>query len=240
MTTNIDLYPAIDVRGGRVVRLTQGKYEDETVYGDDPVNIARDFVDAGAKWIHVVDLDAAKSGVGTNRDVIEGIAHVAEGAARVQVGGGVRSVADARELARRGVSRVVMGSAAIATPQLVTEVAQIVPVAIGLDHRGGEVSVDGWTRSGGRRIDECVALFPDAAAFVVTDISRDGMLMGPDIDGLVALTEVTSTPIIASGGVASIDDLVALRATNLIAGVITGKAIYEGRFTVSQALVALK
>ncbi|MEY4165572.1 MAG: 1-(5-phosphoribosyl)-5-[(5-phosphoribosylamino) methylideneamino] imidazole-4-carboxamide isomerase [Actinomycetota bacterium] len=240
MTPAIDLYPAIDVRGGRVVRLTQGRYDDETVYGDDPLTIAREFIDAGATWIHVVDLDAAKSGVGTNRDVIEGISRVAAGVARVQVGGGVRSVADARELAHRGVSRVVMGSAAMSTPQLVAEVAQLVPVAVGLDHRGGEVSVDGWTRSGGRRIEECVTLFPDAAAFVVTDISRDGMLMGPDVDGLVALAEATSTPVIASGGVASIDNLVALRATGVIAGVITGKAIYEGRFTVGEALAALK
>jgi phosphoribosylformimino-5-aminoimidazole carboxamide ribotide isomerase len=240
MISTFELYPAIDLREGRVVRLTQGKYDDETVYGDDPVTVARTFIDAGATWIHVVDLDAAKSGVGTNRNVIEGIARVAEGRARVQVGGGVRSVTDARELAERGVSRVVMGSAAMSTPALVADVAQIVPVAVGLDHRAGEISVDGWTRSGGRRIEECVGMFPDAAAFVVTDIARDGMLMGPDVDGLVALAGATNTPIIASGGVASLDDVVVLRATGVIAGVITGKAIYEGRFTVSEALAALK
>ena len=240
MNTSFDLYPAIDLRGGRVVRLTQGNYDDETVYGDDPVEIAREFVEAGVSWIHVVDLDAAKSGVGTNRDVIGGIARIADGVARVQVGGGVRSLDDACELADLGVSRVVMGSAALAAPELVSEVARVVPVAVGLDHRGGEVSVNGWTKSGGRRVEESVALFPDAAAFVVTDISRDGMLQGPDVEGLVALANVTSIPVIASGGVASVDDLIELRNTGVITGVITGKAIYEGRFTVREALGALR
>ena len=240
MNTTFDLYPAIDLRGGRVVRLTQGKYDDETIYGDDPVDVARGFINAGASWVHVVDLDAAKSGVGTNREVIGRIAQEARDVAQVQVGGGIRSIDDARELASHGVSRVVMGSAAIAAPELVSEVAKVVPVAVGLDHRGGEVSVSGWTKSGGRRVEECVGLFPDAAVFVVTDISRDGMLQGPDVEGLVAVAGVTNTPVIASGGVASVGDLVALKNTGVLAGVITGKAIYEGRFTISEALEALR
>ncbi|MFT6764932.1 MAG: phosphoribosylformimino-5-aminoimidazole carboxamide ribonucleotide (ProFAR) isomerase, partial [Candidatus Aldehydirespiratoraceae bacterium] len=143
----IDLYPAIDLRGGRVVRLRQGDYADETVYGDDPVAVARSFAAAGSPWIHVVDLDAAKSGDPVNRPVVAAIAAgVAEFGVQVQTGGGVRSVADAQQLADAGVARVVMGSAAVADPALVALASEVVPVAVGLDHRDGEIAVHGWTQ----------------------------------------------------------------------------------------------
>jgi len=235
----IDLYPAIDLLGGRVVRLRQGDYSDETVYGDDPVAVARDFAAAGARWVHVVDLDAARSGDPINRPVVAAIAAALDGVARVQTGGGVRSVADARELADAGVARVVMGSAAVNEPSLVGAASEYVDVAVGLDHRDGEVAVHGWTEGSGLVLDNAYALFPTAAVFVVTDIGRDGMLLGPDLDGLARSAELAGAPVIASGGVSSLADVVALARIENLGGIITGKAVYEGRFTVIAALDVL-
>lgn len=236
----IDLYPAIDLRDGQVVRLRQGDYDDQTTYGDDPVAVASAFAAAGAPWIHVVDLDAARSGSPVNRPVVAAIARAVRGQARVQTGGGVRTVDDAAVLADAGVARVVMGSAAVADPSLVAAASEVVPVAVGLDHRSGEVAVHGWTQGSGVQLETALGWFPTAAAFVITDIARDGMLTGPDLDGLAAAARATSIPVIASGGVATLDDLVALAAVPGIQGVITGKALYEGRFTVADALRALE
>jgi phosphoribosylformimino-5-aminoimidazole carboxamide ribotide isomerase len=236
----VDLYPAIDLRGGRVVRLAKGDYDAETVYGDDPVAVAESFAEAGAPWVHVVDLDAARSGDPVNRPVVAAIAAALRGRASLQNGGGVRTLADARELADAGVSRVVMGSAAVQRPSLVAEAGEIVPVAVGLDHRNGELAVHGWTQGSGVQLDTALGLFPTAAAFVITDISRDGMLAGPDVAGLSAAVAATGVPVIASGGVSSVDDIVALAAIPGLGGIITGKALYEGRFTVPEALAALR
>lgn len=240
MTSIVDLYPAIDVRGGRVVRLTKGDYDTETVYGDDPVAVAEAFVIAGAPWVHVVDLDAARSGDPVNRDVVSRIAAAIDGEARLQNGGGVRTVDDATALADAGVDRVVMGSAAVRDPDLVARISEIVPVAVGLDHREGELAVHGWTERSGVRLDDALGRFPTAAAFVITDIGRDGMLSGPDVEGLAAAVAATTIPVIASGGVASIDDIVALAGIPGLGGIITGKAVYEGRFSVAEALAALE
>lgn len=236
----IDLYPAIDLLGGRVVRLRQGDYDDETVYGDDPVAVARGFVDAGARWVHVVDLDAARSGDAINRPVVAAIAAALRGRAEVQTGGGVRSIDDARELADAGVARVVMGSAAVRDPALVGAASELVRVAVGLDHRDGELAVHGWTEGSGVFLDESFGLFPTADVFVITDIGRDGMLTGPDIDGLTRSASLAGAPVIASGGVSSLADVVALTRIVNLGGVITGKAVYEGRFTVAEALAALE
>ncbi len=227
----IELYPAIDLRGGKVVRLRQGDYADETVYGDDPVSVARGFADAGATWIHIVDLDAAKSGDPVNRPIIQSVARAVKSVAKVQTGGGVRSVADARQLADAGVARVVMGSAAVAEPSLVASASGVVPVAVGLDHRNGEVSVHGWTEGSGLQLDDAYELFPTAAVFVITDIGRDGMLEGPDVEGLTHSAEVAGAPVIASGGVADLADIERLAEIEGLGGIITGKALYEGRFT---------
>lgn len=236
----VDLYPAIDISDGKVVRLTQGDYDEVTVYGTDPVAVACSFSDAGATWIHVVDLDAARSGSPQNRPVVAAIAAAVRGRAAVQTGGGVRTVADAEQLAGAGVARVVMGSAAVRDPQLVDAAAQIVAVAVGLDHRDGEIAVHGWTEGAGVRLEEALGWYPAASAFVITDIARDGMLEGPDIKGLSEVAAQTSTPVIASGGVASLDDIAALAGVTGIAGIITGKALYEGRFTVAEALRVLR
>jgi phosphoribosylformimino-5-aminoimidazole carboxamide ribotide isomerase len=235
----IELYPAIDLLGGRVVRLRQGDYAEETVYGNDPVSVARDFAAEGAQWIHVVDLDAARSGDPVNRPVVAAIVAALDGVAKVQTGGGVRSIVDARELADAGVARVVMGSAAVSDPTLVEAASDIVPVAVGLDHRNGEVAVHGWTEGSGLRLETAYALFPTASVFVITDIGRDGMLTGPDLDGLTRSAELAGAPVIASGGVSNLADIVALAQIENLGGIITGKAVYEGRFTVADAIGAL-
>lgn len=236
------VYPAIDLRGGNVVRLRQGDYADETVYGDDPLAVAESFVAAGATWVHMVDLDAAKGDPAVNRPVIARVASTLAGRARLQVGGGVRGVSDAEALAAAGVSRVVMGSAAVRQPSLVADVTGKVgvAVAVGLDHRAGVLATEGWTQSSGVGLAEALGMYPTAACAVITDISRDGMLVGPDIEGLSAAARTAPMPVIASGGVGNIDDIVALAAIPNIEGVITGKAIYEGRFTLGEALRALE
>ena len=233
------LYPAIDLLDGSVVRLQQGDYERATTYGADPVSVARSFADQGAHWIHVVDLDAARSGSPRNRGVVGDIVEAVQGTARVQTGGGVRTEADAEVLAGVGVARVVMGSAAVRSPELVERASAIVSVAVGLDHRDGELAVHGWTEASGVSLTEALGWFPTADAFVITDIARDGMLAGPDLVGLAAAAAATAVPVIASGGVASLADVVALARVPGVAGVITGKALYEGRFTVAEAIAAL-
>ena len=234
------LYPAIDLLGGKVVRLRQGEYGDSTVYGDDPVAVAQSFVDQGASWVHMVDLDAARSGEPVNRGIIGAVAAAVSGVAQVQVGGGVRTLADAQALADAGVSRVVMGSAAVADPSLVAAVSHHVAVAVGLDHRDGVAATHGWTASSGQSVADLLPLFPTASAFVITDISRDGMLTGPDIAGLAQSAASTPIPVIASGGVGSLVHLTELSAVPGLNGVIVGKAIYEGKFTVAEAVQVLR
>ena len=233
------LYPAIDVFGGKVVRLRQGEYDDSTVYGVDPVAMALSFVDLGATWVHMVDLDAARSGEPVNRSVIAAVASAIAGRASLQVGGGVRTEADAEALAAAGVTRVVMGSAAVADPALVRRVSGIVSVAVGLDHRNGVAATHGWTESSGVQVDDLLGQFPTASAFVITDISRDGMLTGPDVEGLARAVSQTSIPVIASGGVGALSHLAELAAVVGLNGVIVGKALYESKFTVSEALAVL-
>lgn len=258
----MELLPAIDLRGGRCVRLRQGDYAQETVYGDDPGAVAKGFVDAGARWIHVVDLDAARSGTATNHDAIRAIVRHAE-AVPVQCGGGVRSVPAAEALFALGVHRVVVGTAAVEDPALVPALASAHPerVAVGLDVRadeqgGYEVAVRGWTEGSGLQLFDVLQRFEGAgvAAVVATEIGRDGMLVGPDVDLYRLLLEATSMAVVASGGVGTIEhltELAALRATASgglpsgaylgrrgLDGVIVGKALYEGRFDVSQALAA--
>lgn len=238
----MELYPAIDLRDGRCVRLYQGDYERETVYGDDPVSQARSFEAAGAPWIHVVDLDAARTGEPLNRQVIAAIA--AAVSVPVQVGGGIRDRASAEALFDAGVARVVLGTAAIEDPELVRRLAADHPVAVGLDARSGEVAVRGWVEGSGRDLLESVRGFSDAgvAALIVTEIGRDGTLEGPDLDGLAGVLGATTVPVIASGGVGTIEDLHRLATLEVqgryLSGAIAGRAIYEGRFTVTDAVQA--
>ena len=236
----MDLYPAIDIRGGRCVRLHQGDYDQETVYDADPVAMAQAFDAAGARWIHVVDLDAARTGEQTSRALIGRIASSVS--ANVETGGGVRTERDVDELVDLGLSRVVLGTAAMQDPSLVARCSARHPgaVALGLDTRHGEVSVHGWTEGTGEQVVDVLPRFADAgvAALIVTEISVDATLQGPDVDAYERLLAVTSIPVIASGGVGNLDHLRELTRLRL-EGVIVGKAIYEQRFTVEEAIAVL-
>lgn len=240
----MQLFPAIDLRGGRCVRLYQGSYDAETVYNDDPVSQAQQFADAGASWLHVVDLDAARTGEQVNLPVIAAIAGAVD--VPVQTSGGVRSLEAAAALADVGAARVVIGTAAVENPELVEQVAARQPVAVGLDARGRDVATHGWEQGGGGDLLELAARFESsgAEAVVATEISRDGTLAGPDIDGLASVLAATGLAVIASGGVASLDDLTALTSIGdthrRLSGVIVGRALYEGCFTVEQAVETLR
>ena len=203
----MDLYPAIDLRGGQVVQLTQGDFARERVHGDDPVAVAKGFVAAGARWIHTVDLDAARTGEPVNRGLIAAIAAAVD--VPVQAGGGVRSAEAARALADVGVARVVMGTAAMEDPDLVATVASRQPVALGLDVRGREVAVRGWAEGSGVEWPEALQRLADAGAeaVVVTQIAVEGLMAGADLTGLTEVLAATSLDVIASGGVGTLDDL---------------------------------
>ena len=235
----MELFPAIDLRAGRCVRLWQGDFEKETVYGTDPVAVAERFCAAGARWLHVVDLDAAR-GEGSNLDTVLAISRAVP--ARVQTGGGIRDDA----LLVAGVDRVVLGSLAVANRGYAAELIAAYPgrVAVGLDHSDGEVRVRGWEERGDVKLLDAVRWpeFTAAAAFIITDISRDGTLAGPDLENLAAALEATPVEVIASGGIGSVADIEALSSLEAggrrLAGVVVGKALYEGRFTVEEAMAA--
>ena len=227
-------YPAIDLRGGRCVRLHQGDYAQETVYGDHPVAVAKGFEAAGAPWIHVVDLDAAR-GQGSNREIVTAVADAVS--IPVQTGGGVRDAS----LLDAGVERIVLGSMAVDDRRTAADLAAAHGhhVAIGLDHRDGEVRTKGWEQGSGVQLVEALAWpeFIGVAALIITNIARDATMAGPDLDGLHTAVEAAAAPVIASGGVGSLDDIRAVRDLG-VAGVIVGKALYEGRFTVEEAVAA--
>ena len=236
----MDLYPAIDIRDGKCVRLMQGDFAQETVYGEDPIAFAKSYEAAGARWIHVVDLDAALAGEPRNRDVVVAIASAV--GVKVQVGGGVRDAS----LLESGIERVVMGTAAVEEPALVGRLAAAHEgrVAVGLDTRDGEVAIRGWTEASGQRILEALERFEKVgvAAFIVTEIGRDGTLAGPDVDGLRQVLGATSVDVIASGGVGSLEHLRILATLEQngrrLSGAIVGRALYEGVFTVEEAIAA--
>jgi phosphoribosylformimino-5-aminoimidazole carboxamide ribotide isomerase len=241
----MDLFPAIDLRGGRVVQLVQGDFDRERDHGDDPVAVAKAFVDAGAPWIHTVDLDAARTGEPANRHLIAAIAAAVD--VPVQAGGGVRSLEAARALHEVGVTRVVMGTAALEPDgaALVAEVAAGQRVAIGMDVKGREVVVRGWAEGSG--IDWADALVTlegaGAEAVVVTQVEVEGLMGGADLAGLAEVLAATPLEVVASGGVGELADLVALAGVSGggrgLAGAIVGTAIYEGRFDVATAVRAL-
>lgn len=240
----MDLFPAIDLLGGQCVRLYQGDYDRSTVYGDDPVARAKAFAAEGAPWVHVVDLDAARTGAPTNRALIAAVAGAVD--VPVQTGGGVRDDAAADALFAAGVRRVVVGTAALEDPDWVRRLAARHPggVAVGLDARGRDVAVRGWQEASGRDLVDVARSFEDAgvAALVVTEIGRDGTLEGPALDQLSLVLEATSIDVVASGGVGTLDDLRSLAALaageRQLAGAIVGRAVYEGAFTVAEGVGA--
>jgi phosphoribosylformimino-5-aminoimidazole carboxamide ribotide isomerase len=241
-----ELLPAIDLRDGRCVRLRQGDFAAEMVYDDDPVRVAREFEAQGAQWIHVVDLDAARTG---ERAHLEQIAAIAEAVdCQIEVGGGVRTRDAAAELLEAGVARVVLGTAAIERPALVDELCAEYPgrIAVGLDARRGRLAIRGWVEGSGADLVESAGRFDGTGveALVVTEIERDGTLEGPDIAQLEAVVEATTVPVIASGGVGTLDDVQAVARIRSggrgVAGVIVGRALYQGRFTVAEALATIE
>jgi phosphoribosylformimino-5-aminoimidazole carboxamide ribotide isomerase len=242
--SSFTLYPAIDMRGGKCVRLLQGDYNQETVYGDSPFDMAKQFADQGAAWIHMVDLDGAKDGKKVNHEHVIRVAK--ELPAKVQIGGGIRSMDDVSYYLDSGVDRVILGSAAVSDPEFVREALNRYGgsrVAIGLDARDGFVATEGWLETSHiMAVDLAKRLVEEGAeTFIFTDISKDGMLQGPNVEAIGELARITGKEVIASGGVSSIDDIVSLKKDERnIAGAIIGKALYTGRFTLSDALGSVK
>lgn len=237
----MEVIPAIDLRAGRVVRLEQGDFARETVHADDPAAAAKAFAAAGARRLHVVDLDGSRSGERRNRSSLEAIVSECPQLA-VQTGGGVRSLEDVEALLALGVDRVVLGTAALENPALVREAAARFPgrVIVGIDARAGIVAVRGWLASGTTRVEEVVARFQDLplAAFLHTDIERDGLLGGPNVAATARIARSTPIPVIASGGVGSLDHIRALARERVIAAVIVGKALYSGAVRLEDAFGA--
>jgi len=231
------VYPAIDLKDGRCVRLVRGDMKSATVFNDDPAAQARAFAAAGAAWIHVVDLDGAFAGKLKNEAAVEAIVKAAP--VKVQLGGGIRDEATLEAWLGKGVARVVLGTAAVKNPNLVRESCRRWPgqVALGIDARGGKVAVEGWAETAGVAALDLARRFEDAgaAAIIYTDIERDGALQGVNVAATAALARALKTPVIASGGVASLDDLAALKAAG-IPGAILGRALYDGRVDLKSAL----
>jgi phosphoribosylformimino-5-aminoimidazole carboxamide ribotide isomerase len=243
--SEVILYPAIDLKDGQCVRLAQGDMERATVFSDDPAAQARSFVDAGASWIHVVDLNGAFAGKPINAAAVESIVTAVD--RPVQLGGGIRDMAMVSHWLSSGVDRVVLGTAAVKNPELVRESCAAFPgrVAVGIDARGGRVAVEGWAETSDITAVDLAMRFEDAgvAAIVHTDIDRDGVLGGPNVEASAALADAVGIPVIVSGGVATLDDFSEIKRKAIsspgITGVISGRALYDGRINLSEAITLL-
>jgi len=237
------LLPAIDIRDGHAVRLERGDFDRETVYVDDPLEAARSFVEAGAKSLHVVDLDGARAGEPRNLDHLRRIA--SELPVPVQYGGGLRSLVAVREALAAGAARVVLGTAAYSDQEFLDSVVEAwgVRIVVAIDVRGGHVSVAGWEKTTQMLPEDVIRRMQNRRVnqFVYTNVDRDGMLEGPDLDEVRRMSDVIRGRFIYSGGIGSLDDLVGLRDLRLVnlAGVISGKALYERRFSVEDGVAAL-
>ncbi|MEL7139445.1 MAG: 1-(5-phosphoribosyl)-5-[(5-phosphoribosylamino)methylideneamino]imidazole-4-carboxamide isomerase [Pseudomonadota bacterium] len=237
------LYPAIDLKDGACVRLLRGEMDAATVFNDDPAAQARAFQDAGCEWLHIVDLNGAFEGRPVNAAAVEAIL----GALSIpaQLGGGIRSLSTIDDWLSRGIARVILGTVALRDPALVREAARTHPgrIAVGIDARGGRVAVEGWAETSEVMATELARRFEDAgvAAIIYTDIERDGAMQGPNVEATAALAQAVSIPVIASGGVSSLEDLAALRDSGApLDGVISGRALYNGRLQIGAAVALLK
>jgi phosphoribosylformimino-5-aminoimidazole carboxamide ribotide isomerase len=233
------LYPAIDLKDGQCVRLLRGDMTSATVFGADPAAQARAFADAGCRWLHVVDLDGAFAGRAVNAAAVEAI--LAAVPVAVQLGGGIRDRAAIEGWLAKGVTRVILGTVALRDPGLVRAAARAHPgrIAVGIDARGGRVAVEGWAEVSDVAALDLARQFEDAgvAAIVYTDIERDGAMQGPNVAATAALARAIAVPVIASGGIASLDDLRALKASGApLDGAISGRALYEGRIDLREAV----
>ena len=234
------VYPAIDLKGGQCVRLLKGDMRAATVFNDDPAAQARAFEGQGFRWLHVVDLDGAVAGKTANGSAVEAILRAV--AVPVQLGGGIRDAASIERWLERGVRRVILGTAAVKNPELVRDACRAFPgsIAVGIDARAGKVAVEGWAKTSEVSALDLALRFEDCgvAAIVYTDIERDGALAGVNVEATAALARRLETPVIASGGVASLDDIRALQRheSDGIEGVICGRALYDGRIEPKAAL----
>lgn len=236
------LYPAIDLKDGQAVRLIHGEMDRATVFSEDPAAQARAFVAAGAEWLHLVDLNGAFAGQPVNGAVVEAI--LAACPVPVQLGGGIRDMATIEGWLSKGLARVILGTVAVENPALVREAARAFPgrIAVGIDARNGKVATKGWATETDVMVTDLARSFEDAgvAAIIYTDILRDGAMKGPNIAATEALARAVTIPVIASGGVASLADLSALRSTGVIAGAVSGRALYDGAIDLTSALAALR
>jgi phosphoribosylformimino-5-aminoimidazole carboxamide ribotide isomerase len=238
------LYPAIDLKGGQCVRLLRGEMDAATVYGDDPGAQAAKFEAAGCGWVHVVDLDGAFAGEAVNGAAVESI--LKSVSVPVQLGGGIRDRAAIARWLEAGVRRVVLGTIALRDPELVKSACREFPdrIAVGIDARGGKVAVEGWAETSEMDAVDLALAFEDAgvAAIVFTDIDRDGAMQGPNLQATGDLARRLTTPVIASGGVSSLEDLVALKTLegDGVSGAIVGRALYDGRVEPGEAARLLK
>lgn len=235
------LYPAIDLKDGKCVRLLHGEMDKATVFGDDPAAQAAKFEAAGCEWLHLVDLNGAFAGRPVNAAAVEAI--LARIRVPAQLGGGIRDMTTIETWLGKGLARVILGTVAVENPALVREAARAFPgkVAVGIDARDGRVATRGWAEETSVMATELAKNFEDAgvAALIYTDINRDGAMTGPNVEATAALARAVSIPVIASGGVSSLADLVALRDTGVIAGAISGRALYDGAIDLAEALAAL-
>jgi phosphoribosylformimino-5-aminoimidazole carboxamide ribotide isomerase len=232
------LYPAIDLKDGECVRLLRGDMNAATVFGNDPATQARQFQDAGCHWVHLVDLNGAFAGAPVNAKAVRDI--LAAITVPAQLGGGIRDMATIEMWLTHGISRVILGTVAVENPDLVRAAARAFPgqIAVGLDARKGMVATKGWAHETNIHVTDLALQFQDAgvAALIYTDIDRDGAMGGPNIVATESLARAVTIPVIASGGVSSIDDLIALKSTGVIAGAISGRALYDGAIDLSLAL----
>ncbi|HHV63930.1 MAG TPA: 1-(5-phosphoribosyl)-5-[(5-phosphoribosylamino)methylideneamino]imidazole-4-carboxamide isomerase [Peptococcaceae bacterium] len=239
------IYPAIDLKDGQVVRLLQGRMEDATVYSDNPAQVAAGFWAKGARYLHVVDLNGAFVGQPVNDQALKSI--VQSVPLKIQVGGGIRSLERIEELLEMGISRVILGTAAVRNPKLVEEAVQRFgdQIIVGIDARDGLVAVEGWAEATQLKAEELGKAMREigVSRIIFTDIARDGTLSGPNIESTVKMAEVTGLKIIASGGISTLNDLQKLKAEAergvAIEGAIVGKALYSGAFTLEEALAAV-
>ena len=235
------LYPAIDLKDGQCVRLLRGDMAQATVFGHDPAAQAAKFQAAGCEWLHLVDLNGAFAGAPVNAAAVEAI--LARVTVPCQLGGGIRDMATIEAWLKRGLARVILGTVAVENPALVRQAARAFPgrVAVGIDARHGLVATKGWATTTDVQATDLARRFEDAgvAALIYTDIDRDGAMLGPNIDATAALARAVKIPVIASGGVSSLADLAALRTTGVIAGAISGRALYDGTIDLATALRTL-
>ncbi len=237
------LYPAIDLKDGNCVRLYKGDMGQSTVFSDNPAAQARAFQDAGCEWLHLVDLNGAFAGAPVNGDAVRAILAACDVPA--QLGGGIRDMATIDYWIGQGIARVILGTVAVRDPDLVRKASQRHPgkIAVGIDARAGMVAVQGWAETTDIMALDLAARFEDAgvAAIIYTDIDRDGAMQGVNVDATAALARAVNIPVIASGGVSSLDDLAALKASGApLNGAISGRAIYDGKLDIAQAIELLK